>query len=122
LASHDGGGIVKFLVLGYDGSDERALDRRLAAREQHLAGSIRMYAAGKWLDSGALLDDNGAMIGSFIVCDYASREELANMWLSWEPYVIGDVWRKVEVHPIQLSPRASSNREGSSTEDPPHPS
>ncbi len=100
---------MKFLVLGYDGDDEKALERRLAVREQHLAGSKQMYAAGRWQDSGALLGDKGTMIGSFIVCDFASREELESAWLNREPYVVGEVWKMVEVHPIHLSPRACSS-------------
>jgi len=101
---------MQFLVLGYDGDDEGARERRAAAREQHVAGSVRMYAAGEWLDSGALLNEAGTMIGSFIVCDYASREDLQHQWLDQEPYVVGDVWKRVETHPIQLSPRACSTR------------
>jgi len=100
---------MKFLVLGYDGGDEKALERRLAVRKQHLDGSKQMYAAGRWQDSGALLDDEGTMIGSFIVCDFTSREELEIAWLNREPYVVGKVWKRVEVHPIHLSPRACSN-------------
>ena len=101
---------MQFLVLGYDGTDSDALARRLAVRDDHLAGSQRMYASGKWQDSGALLDDEGTMIGSFIVCDYASRVELENQWLNDEPYVTGEVWKRIEIHPVLISPRACSNR------------
>lgn len=99
---------MQFLVLGYDGSDEQALQRRLAVREQHLAGSRQMYAAGRWQDSGALLDDAGIMIGSFIVCDYASRDELETAWLNHEPYVVSEVWKRIEIHPVLISQRACS--------------
>jgi uncharacterized protein len=101
---------MQFLVLGYDGSDDQAVERRMAVREDHLAGSRQMYAAGRWQDSGALLDDADTMIGSFIVCDYASREELENEWLNHEPYVIGEVWKRIEIHPVLISPRACSDR------------
>jgi len=97
---------MHFLVLGYDGTDDGAVARRMAVREDHLAGSRRMYEAGRWLDSGALLDEAGSMVGSFIVCDFAFREELETEWLDREPYVIGDVWRRIEIHPIRRSPRA----------------
>jgi len=104
---------MQFLVLGYDGIDEEAQARRLSVREDHLAGSQRMYAAGRWQDSGALLDDAGTMIGSFIVCDFASREELESQWLNHEPYVVGKVWKRVEIHPVLVSPRACSRFEQS---------
>lgn len=102
---------MQFLVLGYDGTDSGALARRLAVREHHLAGSQRMYSAGHWQDSGALLDDEGTMIGSFIVCDYPSREQLEIQWLDNEPYITGKVWQEVEIHPVFISPRACSKRE-----------
>ena len=102
---------MQFLVLGYDGKDAEALERRMAVREQHLAGSERMYAEGRWQDSGALLDDEGTMIGSFIVCDYASRETLESQWLNHEPYVTGGVWKRIEIHPVLISKRACSKRE-----------
>jgi len=101
---------MQFLVLGYDGRDEKALERRMAVREDHLAGGLQMYTAGRWQDSGALLNEAGTMIGSFIVCDYASREEMESDWLSHEPYVIGKVWKTIEIHPVLISPRACSNR------------
>lgn len=99
---------MQFLVLGYDGTDDGALVRRTAVRDEHLAGSERMYASGKWQDSGALLDDAGTMIGSFIVCDYASREELETAWLNHEPYVVSGVWERIEIHPVLVSQRACS--------------
>lgn len=102
---------MQFLVLGYDGSDEKALERRMAVREDHLAGSRQMYAADRWQDSGALLDDEGTMIGSFIVCDFASREELESHWLSHEPYAVSGVWKKIQIHPVLTSQRACSRLE-----------
>ena len=39
---------MQFLVLGYDGSDDKAVERRMAVREDHLTGSLRMYATGRW--------------------------------------------------------------------------
>ena len=38
---------MQFLVLGYDGSDDKAYERRMAVREDHLAGSQQMYASGR---------------------------------------------------------------------------
>lgn len=52
---------------------------------------------------GALLDDAGKMIGSVIVVDYPSREELDN-WLKVEPYVVGDVWQRIDIKPYRVAP------------------
>jgi len=53
---------MQFIVLGYDGTDDKALDRRLAAREAHLKLAKEMYGDGKWLYAAAILDDVGKMI------------------------------------------------------------
>ena len=102
---------MHFLVLGYDGTDAEASDRRAEVRKRHLLGSVENYAAGRWLDSGALLDKQGEMIGSFVVCDYPSREELQREWLDQEPYAVDGVWQRIEIHPVLLSPRARSRIE-----------
>ncbi len=105
---------MHFLVLGFDGTDGQAAERRAAARQEHLEGSKCRYASGEWFDSGAILDGEGSMIGSFVVCEYPSRDVMKREWLDREPYVLGDVWQRVEIHPVALSPRAlsrSSSRE-----------
>jgi hypothetical protein len=39
---------MQFVVIAYDGTDEAALDRRMAVREAHLALAKEMFDAGKW--------------------------------------------------------------------------
>jgi uncharacterized protein YciI len=95
---------MQFIVLGYDGTDDKALDRRLAAREAHLKLAREMYGDGKWLYAVAILDDGGKMIGSMIVCDFPSQHELDEQWLRREPYVIGRVWQRIEVNRAQVAP------------------
>ncbi|MBV9730245.1 MAG: hypothetical protein JO309_12745, partial [Pseudonocardiales bacterium] len=81
---------MQFMLLGYDGKDDDALDRRLAVREQHLACGDRLIAEGKMLFATAILDDDNKMIGSMLVLEFRSRAEL-DAWLEIEPYVTGDV-------------------------------
>lgn len=104
---------MQFIVLGFDGADAAAPARRLAMRPRHLEQSVRMYAAGRWLFSSAILDEEGAMVGSMIVCDFASREVLEDEWLRTEPYVTGNVWERFEVHRAAVSPRALERVGGS---------
>ena len=40
---------MQFIVIGRDGTDENALERRMAAREAHLETAKEMYESGKWL-------------------------------------------------------------------------
>ncbi len=89
---------MQFIVLGYDGTDEKALDRRMAVRPDHLKLAQRMFDEGKWLYASAILNDDGKMIGSMIVCDFPSRVVLEEQWLKVEPYILGNVWQKINVH------------------------
>ncbi len=94
---------MQFLITGYDGTDEKALERRLAVREAHLALGDKMRDAGKMLYGAAILDEHGKMTGSVLICEFKSREEL-DAWLKEEPYVTGDVWRKIDVQNCKVGP------------------
>ena len=94
---------MQFIVIAYDGTDEKALERRLAVREAHLESAKEMFESGKWLYAAGILNDDGKMIGSMIVCDFHSREEL-EQWLKVEPYVVGKVWKKINVNRAQIAP------------------
>lgn len=87
---------MQFLVVGRDGTDPEAEARRMAVREQHLALGDEMEAEGSRWYGASLRDDEGKMIGSFAVMDFPGRNEL-DAWLAREPYVVGDVWRDIEV-------------------------
>lgn len=87
---------MQFLVIGRDGSDEGAMARRLAVRDNHLALAQQMKNTGELLYASALLDDNERMVGSALFMEFEDRGVL-DAWLEVEPYVIGDVWRTVEV-------------------------
>ena len=94
---------MQFIVIAYDGTDEKALERRLAVREAHLKSAEEMSESGRWLYAAGILNDDGKMIGSMIVCDFPSREEL-EQWLKEEPYVVGNVWKKINVNRAQVAP------------------
>jgi len=92
---------MEFLLLGHDGSDEGAMGRRLAVRERHLALFDEFSRRGHFKYGCALLDDNEKMVGSLIVCEFTSRQELQDLWLSQEPYVLGGVWKATEIRRIR---------------------
>jgi len=94
---------MQFLIIAYDGSDDKAMERRMAAREAHLAGIVKMKEEGKAIYGVAILNDREQMIGSVLVVDYPTRADL-DAWLKTEPYVAGDVWRKIEVLPARVPP------------------
>lgn len=94
---------MQFIVTAYDGTDEKALERRLAAREEHLKSVEKRFKSGEHLYGCALLDDEGKMIGSVMIVDYPSRAELDN-WLKVEPYVVGNVWQRIDIKPAVVAP------------------
>jgi uncharacterized protein len=97
-------GSMQFMVIAYDGKDDEALDRRMAAREAHLTGFKERYDKGEFIFGSAILDEGGKMVGSIIVCDFPSRRALDEVWLKSEPYITGDVWREVEIVRAQVPP------------------
>lgn len=95
---------MQFILIAYDGKDDKALERRQSAREAHLKLAKEMYERGKWLYASAILDDNGKMIGSLIVCDFESKQAMQAEWLDREPYIIGGVWRTINIERAQVAP------------------
>lgn len=87
---------MQFLVIGKDGDDDKAMERRLAVREAHLKYGTEMEKSGDRWYGAVLLDDDGKMIGSMAVMDFPSEQELRD-WLAKEPYVMGNVWKTIEI-------------------------
>ncbi|MBI4425136.1 MAG: hypothetical protein HY554_15505 [Elusimicrobia bacterium] len=98
---------MQFLVVGHDGDDPSAPERRLAARPAHLALGDRLRDEGRLLYAAALLDGKDAMVGSVLICEFADRAEL-DAWLGAEPYVAGGVWKRIEVTPCRVAPSFAS--------------
>lgn len=94
---------MQFMVMGYDGKDAEAPQRRLTHRQAHLDMVGKMVDSGNDLYACAMLDENDNMIGSMIITEFPSRKELDD-WLSIEPYVLGNVWQTIEVIPCSVPP------------------
>ena len=94
---------MQFLVIGYDGTDDKAPERRLAVREAHLAGVTKMKEEGKAIFGVAILNEREQMIGSSLVVDFPTRADV-DAWLKTEPYITGGVWKKIEVYPARVPP------------------
>lgn len=91
-----------FVVVAHDGDDAEALERRMAAREEHICQFKDGLESGQNLLGGAILDDEGTMKGSVIVVDFPSRDDL-DAWIKTDPYVTGDVWQRIEIYPFKLA-------------------
>lgn len=94
---------MQFLITAYDGTDEKALERRLGARDEHLRSISEMFNQKKHLYAAAILDADKKMIGSVLIVDFPTREDL-DEYLKIEPYVVNNVWKKIEIKPCAVGP------------------
>lgn len=92
---------MQYLLLAYDGTDSDAQNRRARIRPEHLRKIKILKERGEFLIGGAILDNHGNMIGSMILYDMPDRETLDER-LKNEPYIYGNVWKKIEIVPFRL--------------------
>jgi len=91
---------MTFLIIAHDFRDPKALSRRVQQRPAHIDGVRRMKAEGTFLDGGAMLDEEGRMVGSMILVEFSSRSEV-DAWLAADPYVTRQVWEHITVCPFR---------------------
>lgn len=88
---------MQFLIRAYDGDGK--FDKRMEVRPRHLEGMKKLSV--HIISAGGLLDDNGKMKGSALIMDFDSRKDLDD-YIANEPYVIEEVWAKIEIEPINV--------------------
>ena len=93
---------MQFLLIGYDDTDPEAPARRLKVREEHIENINKLKRTGECLFGGAILNDNGNMIGSMIVYEFPDRQSLDAM-LKEETYIINEVWKQIEIKPFRMA-------------------
>jgi uncharacterized protein len=93
---------MQFLLVAHDGKDPDALTRRLNARPEHLEGIATLKKNNAFLFGGAILDDDGKMVGSMVLYDFPDRAALNEM-LKDEPYITGGVWKEIKIMPFRLA-------------------
>jgi uncharacterized protein YciI len=87
---------MQFLIVGHDGTDDKAMERRMKARPAHIELGDKLFKEGIFWYGAALWDENEQMIGSMYLVDFPSEKEL-HEWLKIEPYMVGGVWKKLEI-------------------------
>ncbi len=92
----------QYIVYGWDGTDDNALERRMNARPAHFDNSKKWKESGNFILAGAMLDEEGKMIGSTMVMQFETKEQL-QQWLDTEPYVKGKVWEKIDIRPFKVA-------------------
>lgn len=96
-----------FVVQCLDHDD--VLEKRLAARPEHLARLELLLAEGRLIVAGPMPknpeDLSQGFLGSTIIVDFISREAL-DTWLADEPYFKAGVYKSVDVKPfIKVFPK-----------------
>ena len=88
---------MQFIVYAYDATDDKALERRMAVRPDHLENIKKVKEKGSVICAGGLTNDDGKVIGSFLVMEFANKE-LFNDYLESEPYIKHGVWDEVKIN------------------------
>lgn len=91
---------MKYVIHAYDYTGPDALDRRMAARPAHLAYARQLKESSQFIMGGALLDPDGKMIGSMLVLDFDTDDQLQD-YLKTDPYIVQGVWEKVDLKPFR---------------------
>ncbi len=91
---------MQYIVHAYDHTGPDALDRRMAARPAHLAYVAQLKEKGQFLLGGALLDPDGRMMGSMLILDMETEDQLTS-YLDSDPYIVQGVWDKIDVKPFR---------------------
>ena len=92
---------MQFVVTAYDGKDEGAYERRMSVRPQHLENMSKLNENGHVICAGGMTNSEGKLIGSVLIMEYESREQLDD-YLANEPYVVAGVWQKIEVETMNV--------------------
>ncbi|WP_273786050.1 YciI family protein [Brucella intermedia] len=91
---------MQFTIIARDDTASGTLERRLAARAEHMERIHALKADGTILDGGALIDDEGNMIGSVVLCEFPDRSEL-DAYIRSEIYFTQSVWKDISVLPFR---------------------
>ena len=92
----------QYLITAYDHTDDGALERRMSVRPSHLDGAAALKAIGNYVFGGAMLNEDGKMIGSIMVLQFDDEEQLEN-WKQSEPYIVKRIWETVDIKPFKVA-------------------
>lgn len=90
------------MITAYDYTDDDALQRRMNIRPHHLDGARELKAKGNFVVGGAMLNEEGKMIGSSMIIQFETDEEL-ELWKRTEPYITQKVWESFDIKPFRVA-------------------
>jgi uncharacterized protein YciI len=74
----------------------------MKVRPLHLEMARDLKKHNRFVIGGAMLDDDGKMIGSMMVVQFETEDDFI-YWMRHEPYITGNVWQKIEVKPFKVA-------------------
>lgn len=92
----------QFVVTAYDYTDAGALERRMNVRPFHLDGAKKLKENGNYVLGGAILNDDGKMMGSVMILQFETTADL-EAWKQNEPYITQKIWESVEIKPFKVA-------------------
>ncbi len=92
----------QYLVTAYDYTDADAFQRRMNVRPHHLDGARELKANGNYVIGGAILNDEGKMIGSVMIIQFETEEEL-QLWQQNEFYITQKIWESYDIKPFRVA-------------------
>ena len=92
----------QYLITAYDYTYEDSLQNRIDVRPHHLDGAKELKEKGNFILGGAMLNDDGKMIGLVMVLQFETDEEL-EAWKKSEPYITQKVWETVDIKPFRVA-------------------
>jgi uncharacterized protein YciI len=66
----------QYIITAYDYTDAGALQRRMQVRPSHFEGARKLKENGNFIMGGAILNDEGKMIGSVMVMQFENEEQM----------------------------------------------
>lgn len=94
---------MQYIIIGQDGQDDGAPNRRSEARESHIAYSNIAAKSGEQIFAAAMLDQKANPNGSIMIVDFPTVDDVRK-WLDTESYITGDVWKNVQIVPCKIAP------------------
>jgi uncharacterized protein YciI len=74
----------------------------MGVRPHHLDGAKELKAKGNYVLGGAMLNEEGKMIGSTMILQFENEEEL-EAWQQSEPYITQKIWESVDIKPFKVA-------------------
>lgn len=92
-----------FSVIARDDSKEGTIAKRMSVRPTHVERMFAHKKSGHIVEAGAMINDNGDMIGSVMFVNFENYAEV-EAFIKSDIYFEAGVWKSYEIIPLRLMP------------------